>query len=129
MMCEMPSAFRTATRKAAKQHSCCECGAAIEKGEKYQYSSGIWDGKPDSFKQCMNCHEIMVAAISDAGYCDEAPSFGMLLEWFVEFQCVGFTGEKWLHGMADQINVEPERLDRLLRVSEEENQCLRKSMQ
>lgn len=113
-MSEMPSAFSSVTRKAAKEHRCCECGKTIEKGEQYQYSSGIWDNRPYSYKQCLNCHEIMVAATIDADYCDEGPSFGMLRDWFREFQCVGFTGEKWLNGMAEQIQVEPEKLNLLL---------------
>lgn len=113
-MCERPSAFSTATRKAAKQHRCCECGSTIEKGSKYQYSSGIWDGSPNSFKQCLNCHEIMMAATEEPVHCDEAPSFGMLREWFGEYQCAGFTGEAWLNGMAKQVKVDPKKLNRLL---------------
>jgi len=42
-MCEMPKAFSTKTRKARKPHICCECNHAINPGEEYQYSSGIWD--------------------------------------------------------------------------------------
>ena len=110
----MPEAFSTITRTAAIQHRCCECGAVIEKGDRYQYSSGIWDGRPDSFKQCLSCHELMTAATENMGDCDESPSFGALREWFTEFQCTGFIGEEWLNGMAEQIQVEPDRLRYLL---------------
>lgn len=51
-MCEEPSVFIQHDRKARKEHKCCECGKTIEKGETYVVSSGIWDGKPDRFKQC-----------------------------------------------------------------------------
>lgn len=115
-MCDIPSAFSTVTRKARKQHKCCECKKEIQPGELYQYSSGIWDGRPDSYKQCLNCWDIFRAAADDAGYCDEGPSFGMLKDWFDEFQCVGYTGKKWLEGMSEQIGVEQEKLNLLLRV-------------
>lgn len=114
-MCELPEVFSTTARKAAKQHKCCECGKTIETGEQYQYSSGIWDSRPYSYKQCINCHELMSAAVTREGqYCDEGPSFGMLRDWFGEFQCRGFTGKEWLNGMAEEIGVEPEKLNRLL---------------
>lgn len=52
-------------RKARKQHECFECGDPIEVGEKYEYVSGIWDGKPDSFKVCLACE-----AIRNQFFCD-----------------------------------------------------------
>lgn len=113
-MCEMPSAFTTKQRKALKAHICCECGNFIHTGEIYQYSSGIWDGKPHGFKQCLNCHELMNAATRSAEFCDEAPCFQGLNEWFNNYQCTGFTGKVWLDGMAAQINIEPEKLNKLL---------------
>lgn len=45
-------------RKARKQHECYECGDAIPIGAKYEYSSGVWDGRPRSFKTCLSCVEI-----------------------------------------------------------------------
>jgi len=118
-MSDIPSAFKTTTRKAAKEHKCCECGDTINKGDQYQYSSGIWGGEPSSFKQCLNCHEIMEAAIISAEYADEGPSFGCLRIWFEDFQCLGLTGHEWLSGMAKEIRIEEEKLNRLLRVTRE----------
>lgn len=115
-MSERPQAFSSVNRKAAKQHRCCECDVIIEKGDKYQYSSGIWEGRASSFKQCLNCSEIMRAAASAAEYDDELPAFGDLRIWFENFQCRGFAGTEWLNGMAEEIKVEPEKLNRLLRV-------------
>lgn len=115
-MCDMPSAFSTVTRKARKQHLCFECKTEIKPGDMYQYSSGIWDGTPNSFKQCLNCWDIFNAATNSAGYEDEGPSFGRLKEWFEEFQCRGYTGKEWLDGMSAQIGVDQEKLNMLLRV-------------
>jgi len=113
-MCEMPSAFQSVTRKAAKQHKCCECGKLIEKGEQYQYSSGIWDDEPASYKQCANCYSIMCAVASSVDYSEEGASFGDLREWFDNFICAGFTGKEWIKGMADQIEFDIEKLNLLL---------------
>ncbi len=113
-MCEMPQAFSSVTRKARKTHKCCECGRTINAGEKYQYSSGIWDGEPDSFKQCLNCNEIMLAAEKLDDY--DSPAFRDLREWFYGFMCIGFEGKTFLNGMAKDIKIEPEKLNRLLNV-------------
>lgn len=50
-----PSCSKEETRKARKIHKCCECHKEIKKGQKYQYESGIWDGKPESYKICLDC--------------------------------------------------------------------------
>ena len=53
-----PSCYRQETRKARKPHVCCECHEAIPAGQKYEYVSGIWDGRPSDFKPCLSCKEI-----------------------------------------------------------------------
>lgn len=53
-----PSCSSSVTRTARKEHTCTECRAPIPKGTKYQYASGVWDGRPDSFKTCLLCVEI-----------------------------------------------------------------------
>ena len=115
-MSEIPSAFKTETRRARKHHLCCECGTAIAVGDRYQYSSGIWDGEPSDYKQCLNCHEIMEAAARSAEFEEELPCFGELGKWFEDHMCMGFEGIDWLNGMAEEIDIEPEKLNRLLRV-------------
>ncbi len=40
---------------ARKAHKCCECGKAIQPGEKYEYVRGKWDGHMDFFKTCSRC--------------------------------------------------------------------------
>lgn len=115
-MCEMPTLFNAKTRKARIEHKCCECGVVIAKGDSYRYSQGLWDGRFSSFKQCLNCHEIMEAAAKTAYSEDESPGFTGLLDWFQNSQCRGFTGTEWLNGMAQEIGLEPEKLNRLLNV-------------
>lgn len=56
--CDMPTAFKQKNRKARKQHKCCECHHEINIGEHYEYSSGIWDGEPSSYKTCASCVEV-----------------------------------------------------------------------
>lgn len=115
-MTDMPSAFASKNRKARKPHGCCECRREIKKGDVYRYSSGIWDGEARDFKQCLNCAEIMDAAARSTDYSDEGPCFCDLREWFDGFLCVGFQGEDWLNGMAEDIGVAPEKLNKLLKV-------------
>lgn len=55
---ERPSAFRQIHRKARVQHKCCECKSDIPRGTVYEYSSGIWEGRPYSFKTCLLCVEL-----------------------------------------------------------------------
>jgi hypothetical protein len=50
-----PSFFKTKTIKAIKEHKCCECKRIISKGEKYEKTSGFWDGSFDEFKTCADC--------------------------------------------------------------------------
>jgi hypothetical protein len=56
--CEMPEVFTLTKRKAKKRHRCCECRGWIEIGEKYEYTSGIWDGEPSDYKTCLGCAEL-----------------------------------------------------------------------
>jgi hypothetical protein len=54
--------FTAGILKARKQHICCECGKAIEKGEKYCYEDGKWwDGKITTYKTCLDCLSIREA--------------------------------------------------------------------
>ncbi len=50
-----PDAFVSGTRRARKQHRCCECRETIEPGATYQVISGIWDGEPGRYKTCLPC--------------------------------------------------------------------------
>ena len=52
---DSPSCFRQVTRTARKAHRCVECRNTIQPGERYEYTSGIWDGMPDDHKTCLAC--------------------------------------------------------------------------
>jgi len=116
-MCETPEAFMSITRKSRKLHKCCECGIEINKGEQYQYSSGIWDSEPDSYKQCLNCYRIMLGAISfDSERCGDGVAFGEVREWFLAFMCRDFQGHEFLEEMSKDVGVDPESLNLLLKI-------------
>lgn len=86
---EQPQAFIQTTRKARKLHKCCECLSSIKQGDSYYYSSGIWDSRPYSFKQCITCKRISDVANKFAVNFDYEyewyPSFGNLREWIFGF--------------------------------------------
>ncbi len=52
-------------RRARKSHDCYSCGEQIRSGDLYHYTSGIWDGAPDSFKHCARCWKIVEALWAD----------------------------------------------------------------
>src|SRR5690349_116120 len=89
-MSDMPSVCREVERTARKAHRCCECREIIEPGEKYQYVSGVWDGRGDSFKTCLRCALVRRIASRHAEYHDEGPCFELLAQWILdEFSYVG----------------------------------------
>ncbi|NDI85097.1 hypothetical protein [Undibacterium crateris] len=88
-MSEIPSAYREVIRTARKEHKCCECRGVIQRGEKYHFHSGIWDGETHSFKVCADCTELRQMVIDDCQLCpDESPGFSCLgddlEEWHLE---------------------------------------------
>lgn len=86
-MSDYPQAFQQLTRKANKQHKCCECHQTINSGEEYEYCSGIWDGEPHSFKTCTTCVEIREEYRTSTG---EEVSLGELGNHISETFCRGF---------------------------------------
>ena len=112
----MADYYTSKPRKAAKQHKCCECGDKIENGELYMYTSGVWGGRPASFKQCLTCNEIMIAAYSVTDFVDEGPVLCGLRDWFGDFKFSGQDDLEWLNEMAKMINKKPEKLNKLLKV-------------
>ena len=76
---EMPSCYRLITRKARTEHRCCECHGVIEKGERYHYHSGVWDGSPASFKVCSDCEALREKVRIDGDlWPEETPALGCL---------------------------------------------------
>lgn len=80
-MSEFPSAYREVTRKARKEHRCCECCGFIQRGENYLYQSGIWDGEPSDYKTCSDCTALREQVITDCEYVgDDIPAIGFLID-------------------------------------------------
>lgn len=52
---DAPKVCVTVMRTARKSHRCCECRREIARGQRYEFTSGIWDRRPDSFKTCEAC--------------------------------------------------------------------------
>ncbi len=81
-MCECdfdgPTVMSEVVRRAAKDHRCYECRGTIPKGDLYRVTSGVWDGRGDSFKMCDTCATIENLANGvHPGFCF---SFGSMLE-------------------------------------------------
>ena len=87
---ESPSCYRQLTRKARKEHECCECGEAIVVGQKYEETTGVWAGDPERYRTCLPC-----ARIRDT-YCAHGYIHMMLRETIQE--CLGFDYVTWPAG-------------------------------
>jgi len=55
---EYPTFYREKKRKARVPHQCSECHHTIKPSTEYIAISGKWDGKIDTYKQCLSCKEI-----------------------------------------------------------------------
>lgn len=112
----LPEAFYTRPVKARKVHKCCECKETISVGDEYQYSSGIWDGSPDSFRQCLKCYVVIQAAADSSQFGeDESPSFGNLKGWLRDFECSDYKGQDLIDGLAEDLGVEKDLIERLIK--------------
>jgi hypothetical protein len=79
---ESPGCQSTSIRKARKAHRCCECHEPILPGQRYEYTSGVWDGAPDAFKTCLACVAIRTR------YCPNGSFLGHL-RYHIQ-DCLGF---------------------------------------
>lgn len=84
--CEAPQVCSTMERKARTSHQCCECGEAISSGERYEYTSGVWDNRGASFKTCRRCAGVRNWFVGEClpSY-DCAPCFGALWDDATDF--------------------------------------------
>lgn len=80
----IPDAYGVNTRKARKNHKCCECRGLIKAGESYFYHHGVWDGQGRSFKMCPECNQLMIDINKNAVYPDDSVSFEELYLHAVE---------------------------------------------
>lgn len=73
-----PSCYTEKIRRARKQWWCVECRQDILPGTLYQHASGVWDGRPDSFKTCLRCVKLRTAHLkAEEGDCTSV--FGDLI--------------------------------------------------
>jgi len=82
-MYEIPKVYNVKIVKARKEHKCCECNGIINMGESYNVHSGLWDGKWDKYKVCLDCDEIRKEIDKDCYYGEGTP-FEELLEYVAE---------------------------------------------
>ena len=52
---ERPAFSNRSHPKAVKIHWCCECGAGIRPGTRYQRTDGMWDNQFSTFIRCREC--------------------------------------------------------------------------
>lgn len=56
-----PPSFHSRTKPCARKlHHCEECGGKIKPGERYERTSGKWDGILSTFCTCERCYDIRV---------------------------------------------------------------------
>lgn len=53
-----PNFLHTKIITARKDHACCECGHVIVRGEKYEQTTGSWDGVISRYKTCEKCADL-----------------------------------------------------------------------
>jgi hypothetical protein len=58
--------------KALNNHTCCECGRTIHKGETYRYEKTLFDWVETDYETCFDCNSIRVHLVCNFYY-------GMLL--------------------------------------------------
>lgn len=81
----MSDCYRETPRTARKRHTCCECMAAIDPGERYASIGVVWEGTAETFKLCAFCHALFgqIWRIPD-WVPEDGPSFGSLCAWLHE---------------------------------------------
>lgn len=53
-----PKVFRKEVRTARKDYTCYECQHSIVRGEKHEYSVGLYENRWEANRTCMICAEI-----------------------------------------------------------------------
>ena len=81
---ESYAVFYQEIRVSRKEHKCVECGNTINKGEKYEVSHGLYDGRWDTHKTCVRCLDLHESLSIFSCYQDFR-LFGTLLETAEEY--------------------------------------------
>ena len=82
LICEFQSSVM---RTANKTHICGECGRVIERGERYEYAIGKWDGDFCTEKTCADCLSLRNTFFCSWLYSDIWNEFhDWFNDWFLE---------------------------------------------
>lgn len=76
----LPDFYHWTEPVARKEHRCCECGAPINRGEKYFRAHGKWDGAISVYRQHLLCMEACMY-VRDNFNGHECIPFGCLREY------------------------------------------------
>ena len=71
-------------RTARKRHTCCECMATIDPGERYVVCSGVSDGSGWAYRLCAFCCALAEQARSESEEPEWGPTFSGLQEWLFQ---------------------------------------------
>ena len=52
---ERADVYVSTPRRAAREHTCCECAGMIKKGETHELISMLYDGRWDRYRTCPAC--------------------------------------------------------------------------
>lgn len=55
---ELPALYEDCTRRARREHRCCECRRPITVGQTYHEHRGIWGGKWSTYRNCLRCERV-----------------------------------------------------------------------
>lgn len=84
----MSDCYRETRRTARKAHTCCECMATIDPGERYAVIDIVWEGTAETFKKCLFCTALSRLSWELCGYDeDNAAPHGDLCAWLHEWFC------------------------------------------
>lgn len=70
-------------RRAAKNHRCQMCDAAIRPGQHHQVTSCVYDGRAYDWRECLACSRdrVITWAHDWAGWPEEGVDFDTVREW------------------------------------------------
>lgn len=57
----LPDLYEEKKVVARKDHVCCECRKTIKRGQPYERIKGLWEGKFETYKTCIDCLSVRKA--------------------------------------------------------------------
>lgn len=78
--CDAPSVHHETFLRARKEHTCCECGVTVRKGDVHQFIQGVWDGQWSRYRSCIECAQVRDWVYDQLTRWDECPSYSLLFD-------------------------------------------------